>query len=91
MNALRIGDCDKALVCAVNFLGTARLSCSFSQMGIISPDGVCRSFDAEANGYMRSEGAFVYAMKPLSVAENDGDEIYAVIESTALNTAGSAD
>lgn len=91
VNALRIGDCDKALVCAVNFLGTARLSCSFSQMGIISPDGVCRSFDAEANGYMRSEGAFVYAMKPLSVAENDGDEIYAVIESTALNTAGSAD
>ncbi len=91
MNAIRIGDCEKALVCAVNYLGTARLSCSFSQMGIISPDGACRSFDAEANGYMRSEGAFVYAIKPLSVAENDGDEIYAVIESTTLNTAGSAD
>ncbi len=90
-NAIRIGDCDQALVGAVNFLGIGRLSCSFSQMGIISPDGVCRSFDAEANGYMRSEGAFVYALKPLSVAENDGDKIYAVIESTALNTAGSAD
>ena len=91
LNAIRNGDCDKALVGAVNFLGAGRLSCSFSQMGIISPDGVCRSFDAEANGYMRSEGAFVYALKPLSVAENDGDQIYAVIESTALNTAGSAD
>ncbi|MXZ49611.1 MAG: SDR family NAD(P)-dependent oxidoreductase [Rhodobacteraceae bacterium] len=91
LNAIRNGDCDQALVGAVNFLGIGRLSCSFSQMGIISPDGVCRSFDAEANGYMRSEGAFVYALKPLSVAENDGDQIYAVIESTALNTAGSAD
>ena len=91
INAIRNRDCDKALVGAVNFLGNSTLSCSFSQMGIISPDGVCRSFDAQANGYMRAEGALVYAIKPLPAAEYDGDNIFAVIESTALNTAGSAD
>ena len=91
MNALRCGDCEQALVGAVNYLGTARLSASFNALGVISSDGRCHSFDAEANGYMRSEGAFVYAIKPLAAAERDGDPIYAVIEATAVNAAGAAD
>ncbi|MDE0050116.1 MAG: SDR family NAD(P)-dependent oxidoreductase [Rhodospirillales bacterium] len=91
MNALRSGDCDQALVGAVTYLGSARMSSSFNLMGIISPDGTCHSFDAGANGYMRSEGSFVFAVKPLAAAERDGDPIYAVIESTAVNAAGTAD
>ena len=91
MNALRCGDCEQALVGSVNYLGTARLSASFNALGVISSDGRCHSFDAEANGYMRAEGAFVYAVKPLAAAERDGDPIYAVIEATAVNAAGAAD
>ncbi|MDE0695213.1 MAG: type I polyketide synthase, partial [Boseongicola sp.] len=64
---------------------------SFNLMGVISPDGKCHSFDARANGYMRSEGAFVFALKPLAAAERDGDPIHAVIEASAVNAAGSAD
>ena len=91
MNALSSGDCDQALVGAVTYLGSARMSSSFNLMGIISPDGTCHSFDTGANGYMRSEGSFVFAVKPLAAAERDGDPIYAVIESTAVNAAGTAD
>ncbi|MYK52239.1 MAG: type I polyketide synthase, partial [Gemmatimonadetes bacterium] len=91
MNALRCGDCEQALVGSVNYLGTARVSASFNALGVISPDGKCHSFDAEANGYMRSEGAFVFAIKPLATAERDGDPIYAVVEATAVNAAGAAD
>ena len=91
MNALACGDCDQALVGAVTYLGSGRMSSSFNLMGVISPEGRCRSFDAEANGYMRSEGAFVFAIKPLAAAERDGDPIYAVIEATAVNAAGTAD
>ena len=91
MNALQCGDCEQALVGSVNYLGTARLSASFNALGVISPDGKCHSFDAEANGYMRSEGAFVFAIKPLAAAERDGDPIYAVVEATAVNAAGAAD
>ena len=91
MNALRSGDCEQALVGSVNYLGTTRLSASFNALGVISPDGKCHSFDAEANGYMRSEGAFVFALKPLAAAERDGDPIYAVVEATAVNAAGAAD
>ena len=91
MNALACGDCDQALVGAVTYLGSGRMSSSFNLMGVISPEGKCHSFDAEANGYMRSEGSFVFVIKPLAAAERDGDPIYAVIESTAVNAAGTAD
>ena len=91
MNALACGDCDQALVGAVTYLGSARMSSGFNLMGVISPDGICHSFDARANGYMRAEGSFVFAVKPLAAAERHGDPIYAVIEATAVNAAGTAD
>ena len=91
MNALTCGDCEQALVGAVTYLGSGRMSSSFNLMGDISPEGICHSFDAAANGYMRSEGSFVFAIKPLAAAERDGDPIYAVIEATAVNAAGKAD
>ncbi|MYD86032.1 MAG: acyltransferase domain-containing protein, partial [Acidobacteria bacterium] len=91
MNALQCGDCEQALVGSVNYLGGARLSIAFNALGVISPDGKCHSFDAGANGYMRSEGAFCYAVKPLAAAERDGDHIHAVVEATAVNAAGAAD
>ena len=91
MSAFRCGDCEQAVVGSVNYLGTARLSASFNALGVISPDGKCHSFDAEANGYMRSEGAFMFAIKPLKAAERDGDRICAVVEATSANAAGAAD
>ena len=91
VNAIVQGDCDQALVGAATYLGSARCSTSFNALGVISPDGRCHSFDADANGYMRSEGSFVFAIKPLEAAERDGDHIHAVIEATAVNTAGTAD
>ncbi len=91
MTALRSGDCEQAIVGSVNYLGTARLSASFNALGVISPDGKCHSFDADANGYIRSEGAFIFALKPLAAAERDGDLIHALVDATAVNAAGAAD
>ena len=84
MNALQCGDCEQALVGSFNCLWTARLSASFNSLDVISPDGKCRSFDAEANGYMRSEMAFAFTLKPLKTAERDGDPVHAVVEATVL-------
>ncbi|MDE0247611.1 MAG: acyltransferase domain-containing protein [Gammaproteobacteria bacterium] len=91
VNSMLQGDCEQALVGGATYLGSARCSAGFNALGVISPDGRCHSFDADANGYIRSEGAFVFAVKPLEAAERDGDHIFAVIEATAVNTAGAAD
>ena len=91
LNAIRCGDCEQAVVGGATYLGSPATSIGASALGIISPEGKCYSFDAAANGYMRSEGVFVVAIKPLAAAERDGDQIHAIIDGTALNTAGTAD
>ncbi|MCO8122155.1 SDR family NAD(P)-dependent oxidoreductase [Stieleria sp. TO1_6] len=61
---------------------------AFSQLGVLSSDGRCKTFDAAANGYVRSEGAGMVLLKRLDDALADGDSIYAVIRGSALNQDG---
>ncbi|MBP2335997.1 acyl transferase domain-containing protein [Saccharothrix coeruleofusca] len=58
--------------------------------GIGSPDGVCRPFDAGANGTVPGDGAGAVVLKRLADATADGDEILAVIRGSAVNNDGSA-
>ena len=43
-----------------------------SNMNMLSPDGICHSFDDRANGYSRGEGVIVMILKKLSTAISDG-------------------
>ena len=56
--------------------------------GITSPDGIVRSFDAEANGTVMGSGVGVVALKRMSEAVEDGDLIHAVILGSATNNDG---
>lgn len=58
--------------------------------GMASPDGHCRTFDAQAQGTVFGSGAAVVLLKRLDDAIVDGDHIYAVIKGFALNNDGSA-
>jgi acyl transferase domain-containing protein len=49
-------DCAAALTAAVNVVLTPHVSVSYARAGMLSPDGRCKTFDASANGYVRSEG-----------------------------------
>ena len=57
--------------------------------GMVSPDGICRPFDANAGGTIFGDGAAVVLLKRLGEAIDDGDHIYAVIRGSAINNDGS--
>ncbi|MCP9807970.1 thioester reductase domain-containing protein [Cyanobium sp. HWJ4-Hawea] len=61
---------------------------SFCKAGLLAPDGRCKSFDASADGYVRSEGAGAVLLKPLAMALAAGDPVYAVIHGSAVNSDG---
>ena len=64
------------------------MTIALSNMGFLSPDGRCYSFDERANGYARGEGFAVVVLKPLAAAVRDGDPIRAVIRGTGTNHDG---
>ncbi len=81
-------NCNLAIVGGVNVILDPALSVSFSQAGMLSPEGKCQVFDAKADGYVRSEGGGVLILKRLSDAQRDNDKILAVIQSAAVNSDG---
>ena len=71
--ALHSGDCDMALAGGVNVLVSPASIIATSRARMLSADGRCKTFDAAANGYARSEGCGILVLKRLSDAERDGD------------------
>jgi len=82
------GEASAALAGGVQALIHPGIQSSFCKAGLLAPDGRCKSFDAAADGYVRSEGAGAVLLKPLSAAQADGDPIYALIHGTAVNSDG---
>ncbi|KAI9164151.1 Mycocerosic acid synthase [Paramyrothecium foliicola] len=79
---------DAALAGGVNAILRPESNVLMSKAGFLSPDGACKSFDAAANGYVRSEGVGVVFLKPLSRALCDGDRIYALVRGSLVNQDG---
>ena len=86
--SLWCGECTQAVVAGVNAILNIDPYLVFSRMGMLSPDGRCKAFDASANGFVRAEGVGVVILKPLSAALADADSIYALIRGTAANQDG---
>ena len=61
----------------------------YEEGGMVSPDGRCRTFDADASGTVFGDGAAVVALKRLDDALADGDAIYAVIRGFGISNDGS--
>ncbi len=88
--ALHAGDCDLALAGGVNVLLSPVITIATSRARMLSPDGRCKTFDAAADGYVRSEGCGMLVLKRLSDAVRDGDRIQAVVRGSAVNQDGAS-
>lgn len=86
--SLRNGESRMALAAGVSLILSPETMISLSQSRILSTDGKCRTFDADATGIARGEGCGVVVLKRLSDAQADGDRILATIRATGINQDG---
>ncbi|MBL8197131.1 MAG: acyltransferase domain-containing protein [Blastocatellia bacterium] len=84
------GESNLALAGGVNLILWPDWMVATGKIGLFSPDGKCKAFDASANGYVRGEGAGVVVLKRLSSALEDKDPIHAIIRASAVGQDGSS-
>jgi probable biosynthetic protein (TIGR04098 family) len=88
VKALKQKQCNQAVVGGIHLMCHPAKSIAYSNANMLSKDGKCHTFDVEANGYVRGEGAVVMLLKPLDKAQEDRDEILGIIKSTEVNHGG---
>ncbi|KAJ6441489.1 56kDa selenium binding protein (SBP56) [Purpureocillium lavendulum] len=86
--AIHAGACESAVVAGTNLLLSPTMTLALSEQGVLSPSGMCQSFDAKADGYVRGEAVNAVFVKKLEDAIRDGDPVRAIIRGTATNFDG---
>lgn len=85
---LRAGTSDYSMVGGVCLTNHPWRFVSFSQAHMMSPDGVCRAFDAAADGFVQGEGVGVLLLERLGDALERGHRILGVVRGSAVNHGG---
>jgi 3-oxoacyl-[acyl-carrier-protein] synthase II len=88
IKSLRDRESNLAIVGGVNRLIAPQVSINFSQAKMLSPDGLCKTFDESADGFVRSEGCGIVILKRLQNAIADQDNIQAILLGSAVNQDG---
>lgn len=86
--SLLLGECKMALAGGAAINVPQRRGYFYQTGGILSPDGRCRTFDADAQGSNFGNGVGAVLLKRLDDALSDGDHIYAIIRGSASNNDG---
>jgi acyl transferase domain-containing protein len=87
--SLLAGECGMAIAGAVSLRVPQAVGYLYEPGMILSPDGHCRPFDADAQGTIGGSGVGIVVLRPLADAFRDGDPVLAVIKGTAVNNDGS--
>src|SRR6266545_4663194 len=88
VQALQRRECRMAIAAGVNVMIEPEWTITACKAGMLSPDSRCKTFDAAANGYVRSEGCGVVLLTRLGEAVADRDHVVAVVRGTAVNQNG---
>ncbi|MBD2776532.1 SDR family oxidoreductase [Iningainema sp. BLCCT55] len=86
--SLLSGESDMALAGAASVNTPQKIGYLYQDGSLVSPDGHCRAFDAQAEGTIFGSGIGVVLLKRLKDALADNDNIYAVIKGSAINNDG---
>ncbi|KAF2713296.1 hypothetical protein K504DRAFT_398387 [Pleomassaria siparia CBS 279.74] len=86
--AIAKGDCESAIVGGTSLILAPDVFTRLSYQGVLSPDGSCKTFSADANGYARGEAIVSVFVKSLSAAIREGNPIRSVISGSAANFDG---
>ncbi|KNG83443.1 hypothetical protein ANOM_008035 [Aspergillus nomiae NRRL 13137] len=86
--ALRQGECVGAIVAGTNLIMAPTTTVGMCEVGVLSRDGKCKTFDVAADGYGRGEAINAIYVKMLDDAIRDGDPIRGVIRATVINSDG---
>lgn len=79
---------DVSLVGAISLMTSPEQTITYSQANMMAPDGKCKTFDADADGYVRGEGCGLLVLKRLADALADQDNVLAIVRGTAVNQDG---
>lgn len=88
--SLRSRQCDFALAGGATLKLPQNRGYLYTEGGMVAPDGVVRTFDADARGTVFGEGVGMVVLKRLDDAVRDGDSIYSVIKGCGINNDGHA-
>ncbi|MEQ8028365.1 SDR family NAD(P)-dependent oxidoreductase [Xanthomonas sp. WHRI 10200] len=86
--SIRDGNCESAIVGGVNLILHPSRLIQYSQTGMLSDSGSCTPFGQHADGTLLGEGVGAVLLKPLSRATADGDNIYAIVKASSINSGG---
>ncbi|MFT5913902.1 MAG: acyl transferase domain-containing protein [Bacteroidia bacterium] len=86
--SLQSNDSELAIAGGINLMLDPDTYVALSKFGGLSADGKCKTFDADASGYVRGEGAGVIVLKRLSDAKKNGDRILGIVKGSAVNNDG---
>ena len=85
---LRLGRTSLAIAGGFNLMLSPHMQICLTKLRALSPDGLCKTFDADAKGYVRAEGGGLIVLKRLSDALAANDRILGVIQGSSVNQDG---
>jgi acyl transferase domain-containing protein/NADPH:quinone reductase-like Zn-dependent oxidoreductase/acyl carrier protein len=88
VRALEQGDIDTAIVGGVNLLAHPLSFVGFAQARMLSPEGLCRAYDNNGQGYVRAEGGVAIILRRTDRVIRDRDRSYARLHATGVNSSG---
>ncbi|EQD87075.1 erythronolide synthase [Saccharopolyspora erythraea D] len=88
--SLRDGDCGLAVAGGVSVMAGPEVFTEFSRQGALSPDGRCKPFSDEADGFGLGEGSAFVVLQRLSDARREGRRVLGVVAGSAVNQDGTS-